>query len=155
MRAFKSLIYRLNKKIYDFFACVISLKKSIFSLFIMGWLREPTATGNLLCQTAGVSILNDHKVASGAPPLSSSYLAHRRLCSLPSIYPLIFHCYHFEQYVPYVLDNDIKLKRDWIHFLFRIAFKPSTISLTFFFSCGVKSKVRVFSKIFRASLYWS
>jgi hypothetical protein len=59
-----ALFIALTKKSTIFLPASISYKNSFSSLFIMGWLREPTATGNLLCQTAGVSILNDHKVAT-------------------------------------------------------------------------------------------
>jgi hypothetical protein len=60
----KALFIAFTKNL-RFFACVNFLKnnKSHLSLQI-GWLREPTATGNLLRQISGVGILNDQKVAT-------------------------------------------------------------------------------------------
>jgi len=42
--------------------CLRHLFKITYHLsLLMGWLREPTATGNLLRQISGVGMLNEHK----------------------------------------------------------------------------------------------
>jgi len=82
----KALFITFTKKSMIFLPASSLIKITYNLSLLMGWLREPTATGNLLCQTARVKSSMNGSSPPVCPPLSSSHLTHRRLCSLPSIY---------------------------------------------------------------------
>ena len=87
----KALFIAFTKKSMIFLPASPLIKITYHLSLLMGWLREPTATGNLLCQTAGVKSSMNGSSPPVCPPLSSSHLTHRRLCSLPSLYVYTFH----------------------------------------------------------------